>query len=344
MKCESLVWLNQVFTNLTAPSCPLPGTLTADSTTFTQQLSFYDPVDENGCGCNCGCSCGCGSSFEFSDDLTFVVENTQAFISSFSLSDPEGLTAANVTLNGIPVDELTVTGNRYTVTLDSLMPQIENCVCMEKGQATKAMFLIQGAGPWLAKLTIVVYGSVFGCGVCKKFRLTMTSRADVSIDIPGTSTFAVSQLCLPCTKGGESPVVQFAFQAKASLLNPVITTDTGSGPCNIILTGSLIAEPEVTIQVTRETLFSIDAAAFPQPCDDFARCAQAPGVCTCAEDFPVPASPCCGNGCTAESDESVHHGCNCGCVANSEVPSSGECGCKQPQICCQFNGINGCSV
>ena len=135
MKCKSLVWLNQVFSNLTAPSCPLPGTLTADSTTFTQQLSFYDPVDDSGCSCGggCGCSCGCGCSnhnIEFTDDLSFTIENTQAFISAFTLEDPESLSAANVTINGIPVDELTVSGDQYTASLNTLMPQIENCTCM----------------------------------------------------------------------------------------------------------------------------------------------------------------------------------------------------------------------
>ncbi len=334
MKCKSLVWLNQVFSDLTAPSCPLTGTLIADSTTFTQQLSFYDPIDDNGCncgdGCGCSCGCGCSSNIEFTDDLTFTIENTQAFISAFTLENPEALSADNVTINGIPVDELTVTGNRYVASLDTLMPQIESCTCMANGQSTKAMLLIQNAGPWLAKLTIVVYGSVFGCGICKKFRLVMTSRPGVSIDIPGASTFAVSQLCLPCTKGGEAPVVQFSFQAKASLLNPVLTTDTGSGPCNIILTGTLVAEPAASIQVTRETLFAIDAAAAPQPCDDLERCKQAPDTCTCAADFPVPPNPCCHDS-----------------LVETEIVSaddSDSCGCQQSQICCQFNGVNGCSL
>lgn len=337
MKCKSLVWLNQVFSNLTSPSCPLPGTLTADSTTFTQQLSFYDPVDDSGCSCGggCGCSCGCGCSnhnIEFTDDLSFVIENTQAFISAFTLENPENLSTANVTINGIPVDELTVSGDQYTVSLNTLMPQIENCTCMEKGQSTKAMLLIQGAGPWLAKLTIVIYGSVFGCGICKKFRLVMTSRPGVSIDIPGASTFAVSQLCLPCTKGGETPVVQFSFQANASLLNPVITTDTGSGPCNVILTGTLIAEPSASIQVTRETLFAIDGDAIPQPCDDLERCRQAPDICTCAADFPIPPNPCCDDSFSEPEARPTGDGDSCGCS------------CQQNQICCQFNGVNGCSL
>lgn len=315
MKCESLVYLNQVFTDLEAPSCPLPGELTADTTTFTQQLSFYDPVDDNGCGCSCSCSCGDGG-INFTDDLTFVVENTQVFVTNFAQANPEGFPAANVTLNGIPVDTLTVAGDQYTATTDTLEPQISNCTCLERGQSTKALFLIQGAGPWTAKMTIVVYGSVFGCGTCKKFRLVLTPRAGVSVDIPGTSTFAVSQLCLPCTKRGIAPVIQFSFLATATLLNPVMTINPEAGSCAVTLNGALVVEPAASIQVTRETLFAVDGTAVPQPCDNLSRCTQAPDTCTCAAEFPQPPSPCCDDG----------------------------CGNQQPQICCQFNGVNGCNL
>lgn len=329
MKCESMVYLNQVFTDLETPSCPLPGELTATNETFTQQLSFYDPTDDNGCICGRNCGCGCDDfSIDFNDGLTFVVENTQVFVTNFALSDPESLTTANVTLNGIPVDTLTVAGERYTATIDTLSAQIANCACLEKCQSTKAMLLIQGAGPWLAKLTIVVYGSVFGCGVCKKFRLVMTTRDGISIDIPGTSTFAVSQLCLPCTKSGIAPVIQFSFLASATLLNPVITSDPGSGPCNIILTGALVAEPAASVQVTRETLFTINADAVREPCDDFYKCIQTPGTCTCTADFPPPPNPCCTHGCERDfADE-----------------TDSEPDCCQTQVCCQFNGVNGFSL
>ena len=314
MKCESLVYLNQVFTDLETPSCPLPGQFITTNETFTQQLSFYDPIDDNNCGCGCGCSCGCGeNSISFTDNLTFSVENTQVFVNNFALSDPQSFLPANVTLNGIPVDTLTVEGDRYTATTDALEAQISNCACLERGQSTKAMLLVQGAGPWLAKLTIVVYGSVFGCGTCKKFKLVMSTREGVSIDIPGSSTFAVSQLCLPCTKGGIAPVIRFSFLAEATLLNPVIQTNTDAGTCNVTLTGTLITEPAASIQVTRETLFSIDADALPQPCDDLCKCKQASETCTCTADFPSPASPCCNDHCSNDTAFVETNQNRCGC-------------------------------
>lgn len=351
MKCEPMVYLNQVFTDLEAPSCPLPGELTAASDTFTQQLSFYEPTDDNGCSCNCNCGCSCSENgIDFSDDLTFVPESTQVFVTNFTLSDPQSFQSGNVTLNGLPVDTLTIAGDRYLAATDSLEDQIANCTCLEKGQSTKAMLLIQGAGPWLAKLTIVVYGSVFGCGTCKRFKLVMSTREGVSIDIPGTSTFAVSQLCLPCTKGGIAPVISFSFLAKATLLNPVITTDPEAGTCSVTLTGTLVAEPAASIQVTRETLFTLDAKTVMQPCDSLAKCRQASGTCTCAADFPIPANPCCDDACgnTGRPQEMPENNCGCsaGCSCERAAVSSPEevHGCRQPQICCQFNGVSGCSL
>ena len=330
MKCESMVYLNKIFSNSEAHSCPLLGELTATSETFDQQLSFYEPAD---CSCGCGCNCNSCNCLEFGDDLNFVIDNTQVFVSDFLLEDPTSLATENVTVNGIPVDTLEYEGGRFIASTNALLSRISNCACLERGLSTKAMFLISDAGPWLAKLTIVVQGSVFGCGSCKKFKLIMTTSEGISINIPGTSTFAISDICLPCTTGGIAPIINFSFLANASLLNPVITTDTGTGTCNVILTGALVTEPAATIQVTRQTLFQIDAEPVSAPCDDLRRCSQSPGVCTCQQDPISPCNPCCNT-------------CSNGVSAISAA-TEGDCGCDEPchtEICCQFNGMNGCSL
>lgn len=316
MTCESMVYLNQIFSNTEASSGPLAGELTADNETFLQQLSFFDPIDEADCDCDCNCGCGCSSTLPvFDGDLNFVVESTQVFITDFTLSDPESFSADNITVNGIAVDNLTRAGNRFTVATDTFIQQVSDCQCLEANQSTKAALLIQGAGPWVAKLTIIVYGSVFGCGSCKRFKLVLTTRDGISIDIPGISAFSAPELCLPCKKGGIAPDIQFSFLANATLLNPIVTADN-TDSCNVTLTAILVAEPAVSIQVTRQTLFAIDADAVPQPCDDLTKCIHSPGTCTCHEDFPIHAGPCCNDGCNTPA----------------------------PQICCQFNGVNGCSM
>ncbi len=377
MNCESMVYLNKVFTNLEARSCPLLGELIAGVQTFEQQLSFYEPADENGCGCGCGCGCGGSTCLDFDGDLNFVIDSTQVFVSDFNLETPGDLTAADVTVNGVAVDALDFFNERYMASTNALMSQISNCACLERGVSTKAMLLIREAGPWVAKITIVIHGSVFGCGGCKKFKLVMSTLDEVSIDIPGTSTFAVTDICLPCTTGGIAPIINFSFKAKASLLNPSIIVDTGGGTCNVILTGALVTEPIAAIQVTRQTLFSIDAATVEQPCDDLRRCNQAPGTCACEADVIPISNPCCddggrdrrgddgwrghgnGDGCSnndydrqvgGDRDIDCDDGCGCDNYDNDREGCNGSHGdnkrngrAQNRQICCQFNGCNGCS-
>lgn len=280
---------------------------------------------------------------DFTEDLTFVVESTQVVISAFELADPEALTAANVTVNGIPVDDLDFFNNRFMASTTALMAQIGNCKCMEQGLSTKGFLLIQNAGTWLARLTVMVNGTVSGCSGCKQFRLVMTSRDGIPVAIPGTSTFAASSVCLPCTTGGISPVINFSFSGSATLLNPVITTDVASESCNVILTGSLVSEPIANIQVTRQTLFTTSALIVEQPCDGM------PEPCP-----RTPVSPCCNDGCyedacggeEATNAEAPANGCGCGTAATAAACPEPE-PCRQtpsrrPQISCQWNGCNGC--
>lgn len=347
---ESMVYLNKIFTDIATRSCPLLTDFTANAETFTQQLSFCE-LNEQGCGCNdcgesrncgcgsyqCGCGCSGGGSIEFNDDLTFVVEHTQVFISAFNLVEPEELTAADVTVNGIPVDALDFFNDRFMASANVLMAQISDCRCMEKGMSTKGFLLIQNAGGWLARLTVVVQGTVFGCGGGKRFRLVMTSREDFPVSIPGTNTFAASSICLPCTVGGISPIINFSFSASASLLNPVITPDAGTDTCNVTLTGSLVTEPIANIQVTRQTLFTTTASIVEQPCDG----------------IPEPCEPASSNNCCCDHEKAAGDRCDavntcdacntcdpCQTCEPCEPPKPSQP--RRPQISCQWNGCNGC--
>ncbi len=300
---DTMVYLNKVFTDTEALSCPLLGELTASAATFDQQLSFYDQHDD--CGCGSGCNCGC--NLDFGDDANFVIESTRVCVTAFDLEDPDDLTPADVTLNGINVDNLEYFNGRYMTAVRGLEPD-----CQE------AMLLIRNAGSWQAKVSIVLYGSVFTCGGCRKFKLVMSTREGVSIDIPGMSTFAVTSLCIPCVTGGISPVISFSFKARASLLNPVIVADSGGGNCSLILTGALITEPIADIQVTRQTLFRIQGEMVEQSCDG------AENNCDNCHN--------CGNADNYDRDNCDYsygrsHSCDCGCG----------------EISCQFNGYNGCS-
>ncbi len=374
---ESTVYLTKVFSDLTAQSCPLMSQLDADPRDFNQQLTLLDDQNDRcGCGCNCNCcgcsNCGsCQSAFEITDDTDFVIESTEVFVSDFDLSDPDSLKPCNVTVNGIPVDNIDLFNERYMAATNDLMSRVGDCECMKRGRSTKAFLLISGAGSWNARLTIVLRGSAFGCSGCRRFKLVLVTKNCVTIDIPGTSSFS-SDICLPCTTGGIAPVINFSFKAKARLLNPVLRPASGSSQCALHLCGTLITEPEAEIQVTRQTLFRTTAESVNMPCDDLAKCRQASGRCENGEDDDDSRAfrlrgRCCDDGREEEDEEDCHGhnrdrdrdcGCDSGCSREHSEVRRGrdddrdddcDCGCgnrnrrSSRSISCQWNGSCGCN-
>lgn len=380
MNNESMVYLNKVFSDVRINSCPLMSSLTATADNFDQQLTFFDGTANDrdcdhgcghGCGCSCSCSCNCncgcgGESILGSEgDLNFVIDSTEVIVSEFDLANPSCISPCNVTVDGIPVDGLDFFNERYMAATNELMTRIGDCACMERGLSTKGYFLIAGIGGFRAKLTVVLRGSVFGCGVCKRFKLLMTTKNNVYVNIPGQSTFAVSELCLPCTTGGIAPIINFSFSAKANLLNPIICVDESSTACSLTVTGCLVAEPVADVQVTRQTLFRTSAESVNVPCDDLERCRQNPGVCGDEDDDSNALqlrNRCCEDGNTAGNGNGSgscggNSGCGCGhhhdddgCGCGHHHDDGG-CGCSGSRggsragnsISFQFNGRNGCS-
>ena len=365
MHNESLVYLNKVYTDLQAKSCPLLSGITATSENFNQQLTFID-VD-----C-CDCGCGCNRSDDLDGNLTFAVESTEVFVSDFNIAHPDCLSPCDVTVNGIPVDDLEFFNDRFSASTNALMTSISNCSCMEKGMSTSGYLLITGIQHWTAKLTIVLRGSVFGCGGCKRFKLVMTSHNCHPVDITGSSTFAAPKICLPCTTNGIAPVINFSFDATAALLNPVITSEPSCDkPCNVKVTGCLIVEPNVNVQVTRATLFRTNSQVINIPCDDASKCRDASGICNpCDEDDDSNAlhlrQQCCRDNIQHDWDSDEDCDCHWDCDCRREREDRREERCedrcedrcsrenernqnrnngrnRNRDICCQFNGNNGCS-
>ncbi|MGN0658503.1 MAG: hypothetical protein ACI4LA_02745 [Emergencia sp.] len=300
---ESMVYLTKVFSDQQVKSCPLMRTLTTSPACFDQQLTL---MEGSGCGCSSSSCCA-----EISEDTTFAIESTEVFISSFDLAHPEDLMAQDVTVNGLPVDSIETFNERYMASTNNLMSRISDCECMERGESTKGFMLVSCAGPWKARLTLVIRGSLFTCSGCKKFKLILTSRKGTEVTIPGTSTFAADDICLPCTTGGIAPIINFSFSAEGRLLNPELMrcgeASEERSSCALILTGSLITEPVIHVQVTRQTLFRTPDERVKVPCDDLARCAQAPGRCSCEEDDDSNAlrlsGRCCDDACREEEEE-----------------------------------------
>lgn len=368
---ESTVYLNKIFSDIRIGSCPLMSSLTAASENFNQTLSFFDPPapESDSCGCSCSCTCtGEGTAPGTGENLRFVIDSTEVIVSDFNPADPSSITACNVTADGIPVDSLEFFNDRYTASASELNSKVSDCGCIEKGLSTKVFFMIAGAGPWRTKLTLILRGSVFGAGSCRKFKLVMTTKDNVFVNIPGQATFASSEVCLPCTAGGIAPVISFSFDANATLLNPCISVESACGSTwNFSVTGCLVAEPFADVQVTRQTLFRTNAQSVNVPCDDIEKCRQSNPVCGEKDDDSNAVSlhnRCCEDkGSGSSSGGGGCGGCGCGSNTNSQ-----SCGCGHSSSCgtascscsvtgtshreqenknrtavCQFNGRNGCS-
>lgn len=366
MNNQSMVYLNKIFSDLQIHSCPLMSSLTATEENFDQQLTFFDHKDD------CNCDCGCGRTIsELSDDLDFVIDSSEVIVSDFDLAEPSCISPCNVTVDGIPVDAIDFFNERYMAATNDLMTRVSDCTCIERGRSTKGFFLISGIGGFKAKLTIILRGSVFGCGICKRFRLRLTTKNHVCVNIPGKTTFAVAELCLPCTTGGIAPIINFSFTAKANLLNPVICKEESSGLCGLTVKGCLVAEPIANVQVTRQTLFRTHAEAVNVPCDDLEKCRQ---TFDCGEEDDDSNAlrlrdRCCDDavrrkrdddcGChECDRDRDRDHGCGCH-ERDRDRDRDDDCGCHKHDKdndceCCQrdrnrnnisfqFNGRNGCS-
>ena len=362
---ESTVYLNKILSDIRIGSCPLMSSLTAASENFDQTLSFFDPPapETDHCGCSCGCTCTCESAAPGThENLRFVIDSTEVIVSDFNPADPSSVTACNVTADGIPVDSLEFFNERYTASASELNSKVSDCGCIEKGLSTKVFFMIAGAGPWRAKLTLILRGSVFGAGTCRKFKLVMTTKDNVFVNIPGQATFASSELCLPCTAGGIAPIISFSFDANATLLNPCISVESAcGGTWNFSVTGCLVAEPFADVQVTRQTLFRTNAQSVNVPCDNIEKCRQTNPVCGEKDDDSNAVSL--HNRCCEEKDSGGCGSCGCGTNTNSQSCGCGHstscgtasCSCsvtgtshreqenKNRTAVCQFNGRNGCS-
>ncbi len=331
---DSMVYLNKVYSNLEVPSCPIVTEITTTPECFEQQLVFFDErEDKHNCGCGCHHSFygNFGSSFNWGDNLTYNIESTEVLFTDFDIASPENLTAEDITVDGIPVDEVDYFNERYMVSTNELMTRISDCACMKKGLPTRAYLLLTNNCNWKARVTIVLRGEVSGCGICRRFKLIMKSKDNKNICIPANTTFATPSLCLPCTTNGISPIINFSFTANGTFLNPVIQKTPSDKGCELTLSGMLVTEPELRLQVTRQTLFKTDSEVVNVPCDDIEKCKRAFDCCTDDEgDHPYHLKDRC---CVQEE----YHDDEC-CGQRNEkqaVPHDRD-------IACQFNGYNGC--
>jgi len=259
---SNLVYLDKVYSYNKAESCPLLLALTTTPETYAATLKATDPC----CGCGCGDSCGI--------DITSSFEVTNAYVIPEQFLLNGTLAPAQITVNGIAVDSVSTENGQYIASTAGLTGRIQRDICAENGLPTKTFFLASAVGPWATRLRIVLEGTVTTGGKSCCFHAEFTNSGDTFVALPDTSVsnFAIPKLSLPCAVNGVAPTIRFQFGASAQILNPTLTvaSDPAAGTSvasNLILNGTLVISPTMSIEVVRKSLFCVTACEAVLPCD-----------------------------------------------------------------------------
>ena len=293
---DNYVYLNKIFFNESENASPIMTTINSAQSEFTQQLAIGSNIctaiaanDGCGCGCNCGgnearcgcsnncssnCNCDCCCDFTIGPDTAFNITNAYILVHSFRLTNPATLTADDVTVEGLPITDLTVNGNQFVGDLSDIMAEITKCPCQSPcaNNCPGNFVMITADGPWQLTATIVVEGNVYGNGPACQFKICFNTADGTPLAITGPASFAFCGVDIPCQISGASPSLVFDFDACAKLLNPTITVNCMNGSCTPVLTGSLVVTPRANLQVIRASLFNLGDCEVKIPCDDMGQC------------------------------------------------------------------------
>lgn len=341
-KEANLVYMDKVYSYNKASSCPLLHVLQGRCMEFTTKLRL-EPIDDDcdcgGRGCH-GCCCCCQpvNTCELRSDAVFTVTRSYVLVKSLDLR-PRSLDESDVTIDGVEVDDLDEIGRQFVASANTAIVETSKSRCSDLGLPTKNFFLIRGAGPWIFRGTIVLEGTVNTGGRTCCFQAKFETP-DRGLQIDGTSTFAVPKLAIPCIAGGIAPVIRFNFTGKVFILNPEIIMDMRDSDRICTVLGSLAVEPEVNVEVSRRTLFCIDACEGLLPCEGTEAAFELDDD---EDDCTWPPAPACICG-TVLSPENDPHICDTSILCDFEDDRR----CHKDRHDCydagmQWNGGNGCN-
>lgn len=312
-KCPEnhLFYVDKVYSKNTGEACPIMFNITTNTEAYQTRLQLsplHDDVAgirENlceeifGCGCECcsplgltrsGNGCGCGNSVagtqnnqnngccnnccQLDENAVFTIVNSFVRVFSFTPTNPCGIFASQVTLNGVAVDDLDCQGGFYEAVLSESLNNILKQTCSARNLPTKAFFLITGAGPWSYFAEFVVEGTVSTGGRTCCFRATFTPTlgAEPTPIASNTSNLSVPQVSIPCGSGNARPRLLFSFDGVINLLNPTLRTVTNNGNIQLILESSAVATPNVSVEVVKKSLLCLNTREAVQPCDGNDNC------------------------------------------------------------------------
>lgn len=371
---QHLVYMEKVFSLNNENSCPI--ILCIDTGCRQGQSNYVTTLSTRKPGCPC-------STCDLDPSAVFTVERSKIQTEAFFIAPTSCINANQVTVDGVPVDSIYPFGKQFVAQTTVLMTEISKRRCMERGLPTKGFLLLNKIGPWALKTRIILEGTVNSNGQTCQFCAEVETAPDKFISLPAstTSNFAIPDLSLPCTTDGISPVIRFQFDANVQVQNPVIhflgngrgcgcscgcdcgcgtqataqNRDNGCGDRNnentqpaIRLEANLIVEPIVQVEVTRQSLFNINARESLQPCDALVDCEESEAFvsddqseCSC-KDFEQNGGCGCGsNNCGCGCENNNNCGCgsnNCGCGCEND----NSCGCGSDNCGCGCENDNSC--
>lgn len=386
---SNLVYIDKVYSYNQETASPLIGTFDSTAPVEITMNAGERPKRHDCCdhrpGCGCGCDCRDDRcTFEsLGPDSVFNIERSFVLVESFALANPASLTANKVTIDGFEVDSVSFTNGQFVAALNSIIPEISKTRCQELGLPSKGFLLVSNVGPWEFTGTFVLEGTVVTGGrtCCFRARAPVSTTIPMRIPVPGTSTFAIPRLSLPCTVNGIAPTLNIQFSGAVSMLNPTLTVSCSASRCVVNLSTSFAAEPRIHTEVVRRTLFCLEACEALLPCDGTEEQFETQNPdedCT----WPPPPACRCGSLPSPEKDEDICErtvvcnfdedrrcecepsrpghgfpgGCSCGSHERDERESSSGCSCsscrrgssseserRNNEVSFQWSGCNGCS-
>lgn len=275
-KEANLVYMDKVYSYNKANGCLILHTLPESRCMeFKTRLKLEAIEDFDDCSCGghdncCCCCCGCGNvaginTCDLDSDAEFTITRSYVLVKNLSLR-PRTLDESDVTIDGEEIDDLTEIGNQFIVTATTAVMDATKTRCADLSLPTKSFFLVKNAGPWIFNGTIVLEGTVNSRGRTCCFQAKFETP-DRGIQIEGTSTFAIPKLAIPCITQGTPPVLRFSFTGKVFIVNPEIIMDSRERDRICTVGGLLAVEPEINVEVSRRTLFCIDACEGLLPCE-----------------------------------------------------------------------------
>ncbi len=235
--------------------------------------NFVSDYELTPCSGN-ACCCGTG----LSEDAVFEIQKSYVQLDCFSVDETTApgepsavITPENVTVNGLPVADVTQSNGRFTADLSNIIGELTNPVCAAQCLPSQAFVLLQNIGSLEFRVRFGFEGVVRSCGRLYRFKVYIANNETLLLPAEQVTSFAIAEANIPCVAYGNAPVLSFRFGGTAQVINPqlTVTATDDTDPCNgviINLTATLGITPLVFAEVTRNTLMMVQAGEWKDDC------------------------------------------------------------------------------